>query len=90
MTFGVYSVRDAKSGYIQPTFEINDAVAMRNFEHAAENSDSLLFSHFEDFDLYKIGYFDTDTGSITDLIPHQFICNGASALGVKVRLETKE
>lgn len=83
MTLNIYAIRDAKSGYMSPTFELNDAVAMRNFEHACLNSDSLLFSHFEDFDLYRIGTYDTDSGCISDVVPQQFICSGASALAVK-------
>ena len=82
MTLNIYAIRDAKSGFMSPTFELNDAVAMRNFEHACLNSDSLLFSHFEDFDLYRIGAYDTDTGCIS-AVPHSFVCSGVSALAVK-------
>lgn len=82
MTLNIYAIRDVKSGFMTPTFELNDAVAMRNFEHACLNADSLLFSHFEDFDLYCIGAYDTDTGCIS-AVPHSFVCSGATALAVK-------
>ena len=42
MKFGVYAIRDSKSGFMTPTFEPNDAVAMRNFTHAVFNSSSVL------------------------------------------------
>lgn len=80
MKFNVYSIRDSKTGFLSPTFEVNDAVAMRNFEHAVENSDSVLFSHARDFDLYKIGTFDADTGKILPLELPINLCSGSSCL----------
>lgn len=66
MRFGVYSMRDKLSGFARPTFEMNDPSAMRNFEMAVLNSDvqSVLHAHPEDFDLYRIAYFDSETGSM--------------------------
>lgn len=80
MKFNVYSIRDSKTGFLSPTFEVNDAVAMRNFEHAVVNSDSVLFSHARDFDLYKIGTFDSDTGKILSLELPINLCSGSSCL----------
>lgn len=64
MIFGVYSIRDVKSGFMTPTVEVNDAIALRNFAHAVQNTDSVLFTHFKDFALYKLGTFDSETGAI--------------------------
>lgn len=64
MIFGIYSIRDVKSGFMQPTVEMNDAIAHRNFAHAVQNSDSVLFSHFKDFALYRIGSFDSEHGAV--------------------------
>lgn len=61
----VYAIRDARTGFLAPTFEVNDAVAARNFHHACMNSDSLLFSHPADYSLYRIGSFDSESGRIT-------------------------
>lgn len=69
MKFGVYSIQDMKTGYLSPTFEMNDAVAMRNFEHAVQNGESILFSHANDFRLMKIGTFDSDTGALDSCLP---------------------
>lgn len=80
MKFGVYSIRDAKTGFLSPAFEVNDQVAMRNFVHAVSNSDSVLFSHARDFDLYKIGTFDSDTGRIMPIEIPVMIISGASVL----------
>uniref|UniRef100_A0AAU8B8G2 Nonstructural protein n=1 Tax=Dulem virus 113 TaxID=3145590 RepID=A0AAU8B8G2_9VIRU len=67
MKFGVYAIRDVHTGFLTPTFEVNDNVAMRNFNHAVNNSDSVLFTSMKDFDLYRIGEYDSDTGRITPL-----------------------
>ncbi len=67
MLFGLYSIRDVKSGFMTPVVEENDAVALRNFSHAVQNSDSVLFTHFKDFALYKVGMFDNETGELIPL-----------------------
>uniref|UniRef100_A0AAU8AW51 Nonstructural protein n=1 Tax=Dulem virus 134 TaxID=3145611 RepID=A0AAU8AW51_9VIRU len=75
MKFGVYSIRDVKVGFLNPTFEMSDAVSRRNFSHAVlNNTDSLFFSHPEDYSLYKIGTFDTETGKLLPLdVPLQLV-----------------
>ena len=67
MVFGIYCVRDVKSGFQTPTAQVNDAVAIRGFASAVLNSDSVLFTHASDFALYKVADFDADTGRITPL-----------------------
>lgn len=67
MIFGVYSIRDVKSGFLQPTVELNDQVAVRNFAHACVRNDSLFFTHASDYALYKIGVFNSDNGILTPL-----------------------
>lgn len=64
MIVNVYSIRDVKSGFLTPTFEMSDEVAIRNFTHGVSCAagDSLFFTHAADFSLYAIGRFDTDKG----------------------------
>lgn len=64
MKFFIYSIYDAYTGYMQPTFEINDQVAVRNFAHAVRMEKSILSSHPECFRLDRIGVYDSDTGRI--------------------------
>ena len=84
MKFGIYAIRDVYTGFLSPTVEVNDLVAKRNFEHACNRSDSLLFSHAQDYDLYKIVEFESDSGVVTPLTPIEFIANGKSVLGGSV------
>lgn len=65
MNLGIYAIRDLKSGFMTPTVEQNDAVAVRNFEHAVRQGNSILFSHASDFQLMYLGEYDTETGRIT-------------------------
>ena len=59
-----YSVFDAAvQGYGNPIFFQSDAAAQRIFvSEIRESHDSLLSKSPKDFDLYRIGSFDTDTG----------------------------
>lgn len=44
MTYGIYVIRDAKTTFMLPTVDFNNASAMRNFEHAVRHPDSLMKS----------------------------------------------
>lgn len=78
MVFGIYAIKDVYTGYLNPTFEGNDSVARRNFEHAVCRADSLLYSHPNDYDLYRIGTFDSETGVIISCVPELIV--GASSI----------
>lgn len=65
MILGMYSIKDAKTGYMTPVLEQNDAAALRNFSHAVNQPDSIMHDCPNDFALYKVGYFDTDKGVAT-------------------------
>lgn len=67
MIYGVYAIRDVRTGFLQPSFDVNDQAAMRNFSHAVVNSPDLLSSFSADFSLYKIAEYDTDSGRISPL-----------------------
>lgn len=80
MKFGVYSIQDVKTGFMAPAVEINDQVAMRNFQHAIMQSDSILFTHASDFKLYKIGEFDSDNAMLDQIVPVVLIADGGAVL----------
>ena len=83
MVFGIYCVRDVKSGFQTPTAQVNDAVAVRGFASAVINSDSVLFTHASDFALYKVAEFDADTGRITPLDLPVELMQASAALAMK-------
>ncbi len=74
MKYGVYSIRDLKTGFLPPTVDLNDGSAIRNFEHACRAEESLFFSHPDDYVLFRVGTFDTDSGRIIPLDPISDIC----------------
>lgn len=80
MKFGMYSIRDVKTGFMTPTIQANDDVAVRDFTHAVVNSDGVLSSFCTDFSLCKIGEFDSDSGVITPAPVPQLIIDGAAAI----------
>lgn len=65
MLYGIYCVRDLKTSFLSPTVDVNDASAVRNFSHAIIASDNIMHTHRSDFELFKLGTFDTDTASIS-------------------------
>lgn len=69
MKLGVYSIRDVHTGFCTPTFEANDRVAWRNFQHASMNPDTILATHPTDFQLLKLATFDSETGEFISQLP---------------------
>lgn len=63
MRYGIYAMRDAKVGFLQLMLEQSDEVAMRNFGFAMKRPDTIYQEYAQDFDLYRLGYFDTETGA---------------------------
>lgn len=76
MLVGVYAIKDFRNGFSNPTFETNDATAMRNFANACLQSGSILNNFKEDFQLFKLATFDTELG-IFSVADGEFkpICN---------------
>lgn len=62
MIFSVYAIRDVKTGFLTPTFEVNDQVAVRNFSHAVMSGNTILDTFSKDYALYRIGRYDADRG----------------------------
>ena len=69
MKLKIYSIKDTKIGYMQPFYQNNEAVAVRNFSNAI-NSPQLnnINQNLEDMELWKLGAFDDQTGEITSEI----------------------
>lgn len=79
MIYGLYAIKDAKSTFMPCNADLNDACAIRNFEHAVRQPDSLLRSHPNDYALYRVGTYDNETGVI-DAEPPVQLCDAAQCL----------
>lgn len=73
MIFGLYSIKDLKTGYLPVNTDHNDESAIRNFEHACKNTDSLFFTHPADYQLFKLGTLNSETGEI--IYDPKFLCD---------------
>lgn len=81
MIYGVYSIRDSKTGFLSLMLDQNDNSAMRNFQHACANAQSLFFTHPSDYDLCKLGTFESSNGTFEMVIPIKVLLNGTEAKG---------
>ena len=80
MIFGLYAIKDAKSTYMPCNADLNDGCAIRNFEHAVRQPDSLLRSHPNDYSLFKVGTYDNVGGYIEPIDPPVMLCDAAQCL----------
>lgn len=82
MIYPVYCVRDNKVGF-QPQLllEHSNESAKRGFAYAINNEGLMNYSP-KDFDLYKVGTFDTEKGKIESCVP-EIITQGFAVIGEK-------
>lgn len=76
MILSVFTVRDrATDQFGTPMFMVNNGQAIRSFsdEINRADKDNQLFNHSEDFDLYRIGTFNTDSGEFDVGRPEQLV-----------------
>lgn len=63
MIFGIYGLWDRKAHRYLSTFtETNDDTAKRNFDTIRKDNNTLFGKFPEDFELYRLGNFDDNTG----------------------------
>lgn len=79
MNYSMYSVRDLKTTFGNPFLEKNDAAAIRGFTYAINSGNELMHFRPGDYDLYKIGEFDPETGIIEDGFP-KLVVSGSSVV----------
>lgn len=61
----IYTIRDSKGEYYTaPFFKNTDAEAIRDFRGLATDDKSTISKNPEDYDLYRLGTFDNQTGHI--------------------------
>ena len=87
MQLYILSVRDRTAdSFGQPFFSQSVGQAVRNFSDEVNRAaaDNLLYMHPEDFDLYHVGIFNTDTAEVTTHAPKQV------AVGHSVKIPNKQ
>lgn len=94
MIYNIYAMRDELTGFLPPTYDINDAAAMRNFRVAILRSSDSIHYMPSDYSLYHLGVFDSDTGKLmVDEVP-TFLMRGElaadSAPAAKPKRTTKK
>lgn len=82
MKLPVYAVRDVKqNSFLAPSVGSNDFVMARSFaESIASRRDPIMAFSPKDFDLYRIGEYDMDTGALTPIAPVILVVNAAEVL----------
>lgn len=73
MKYNLYSVKDVRVGFDGPQLAINDGAALRNFADMVANDKSYISKHPEDYQLFKIGEIELNTGDITPEV--KFLAN---------------
>lgn len=76
MKMFVYSVRDVKSTFMSPVLSGNDAQAMRSFRAGMRSVPDFEVAP-SDFELYRIGDFDSESGLIAPCSPPVWVCSGS-------------
>lgn len=84
MKLKIFAVKDrATDQYGNPMFLISSGQAIRSFSDEINRSDATnqMYAHPDDFDLYWLGEYDTDSGMFQTGVPEQ-VCIGKT---VKIR-----
>lgn len=59
------SIRDKKAAaWLNPMFFLSEGQAVRSFSDAVNEGQGDIGKHPEDFDLFRLGYFDQLTGDV--------------------------
>lgn len=83
MKYGIYSIKDHKFQFGEPITSPDDATAKRYFAMLVNNATGTNMLNFAaaDYDLFKVGTFDSENGQVDSCWPVEFIVNGSSVLG---------
>lgn len=74
------TIKDTAVEAFGPTFEVRaTGEAMRMFKDEVNNEQSRINKHPQDFELYKVGMFDDQTGELTGMTPERI----ARAIDIK-------
>lgn len=72
MKINIYSIKDNVAGFLQPTYSLYETQALRDFSYAC-NQPGLMNFKPEDYSLWYVGSFDTETGEVESIVPKLII-----------------
>lgn len=81
MRYPMYAIRDVKTTFFPPQCAQNEPDAVRNFSMMVNTPSGVIGFSPKDFDLYLVGWFDTEKGSVEAVIPIQFVVDGSALVG---------
>ena len=81
MTYPIYSVRDLKGDFYAPRIEQNDESAIRWFSMTVNTPETLTYFAPSDFQLFRIGSFDSESGLISPLNLPVLLISGNDVFG---------
>lgn len=90
MKYGVYSYRDNKTSFGQIWYDHNDEAAKRGFAMMMNTPSGIMGFAPADFDLFRIGTFDSDNGQLVPDWPIVYLCNGNAVIERSVSDEKPE
>lgn len=82
MIYEAYSMKDTKAGSFGiPFFKLNQNLAQRDFVTLIKQADGIMKQFPADFELWKVGSWDDQTGIMNGGIP-VYIMNGVEAVNM--------
>lgn len=71
---GLYCLKDTKTGFINPFLQPSEAVATRTIAGILKENLDEICKFPEDYELWKVGYFNKKTGAIEPCMEHIANC----------------
>ena len=84
MKYPMYCYKDKKVGFMPPVCDTADQTAIRRFTYDINTENNMMNKFPDDYELYKVGEFDTDTGKIRVETPC-FLIDGNDVYGVNAK-----
>lgn len=77
----IYVIYDlvSKLYMTNPFFLMNDNAAKRVFQNMADNTDTIIYTNPQDYDLFHIGYYNVESGEVTG-IQRELVMKGVNLL----------
>lgn len=69
----VTAIKDSKAGFLAPAVYQNRAMAVRDFQYLVRDGSGVMGEYYDDFNLYQIGEFDTESGHLISTGPPEFL-----------------